>query len=632
MILSAPIKRGRSEVTVLGLAAVVSLCALTWALSHTYRGIIHDGRLYALQALVRIAPLSLGQDVFLKFGSQDRFTVFSPIYAAVVRLFGLEPAASALTLASQLAVLAGAWVLARRVLSASMALLGVAVLMAIPGDYGSDRIFTCIEAFLTPRMAAESLVLGSLAAALGARRILAVGLVVMAALLHPIMAMAGVCALLLLYLGLPKPLLTSALVIIAATGLILAAFLVPDGQWGRLDPAWLDLVANRSANLFIAHWQIDDWARLAVPLVTLIIGIYTLPFNRGRELCLVVAMTVVAGLILTLLACDWLHLTLFTQLQPWRLQWLGTVCAAVLLPEIVRLQWRSALAGRATAILLIAAWIFASNSYACAAALAALCSSGYSHRLKAREVRLVFWGAGGMLVIALLWRVASNLEFTDAHYMELRVPLWIRDATSFTHDGTLPVAIISLAVWLVRINRGRPVLVALSGLACAACAALLPYVWTSWTEREYTSERVAQFADFRAHIPPGADVFWPESPVAAWLLLDRPSYLSLMQTSGVVFSRQSALELDRRATALNPAVPRQYFMGWDNRGSNLNLSPQQLKRACGTGVFPFLVTARDLGIDPVAEVASASGPASKKIRLYRCPAPAAAQTLAAAAT
>ena len=50
----------------------------------------------------------------------------------------------------------------------------------------------------------------------------------------------------------------------------------------------------------------------------------------------------------------------------------------------------------------------------------------------------------------------------------------------------------------------------------------------------------------------------------------------------------------------------------------MTLSPQQLKQVCGTNAFEFLVTGAELGAEPVAAVPSASGPASKKIRLYRC--------------
>src|SRR5882762_6404002 len=109
----------------LSLAVVGLLVVATWALSHSYRGIFHDAGLYTLQALARLHPDSLAEDVFLKFGSQDGFTIFSPIYAAASRLLGVEFAAAVLTLLLQWALLAGAWVLARAVMPLSMTMLGV---------------------------------------------------------------------------------------------------------------------------------------------------------------------------------------------------------------------------------------------------------------------------------------------------------------------------------------------------------------------------------------------------------------------------------------------------------------------------------------------------------------------------
>jgi hypothetical protein len=147
---------------------------------------------------------------------------------------------------------------------------------------------------------------------------------------------------------------------------------------------------------------------------------------------------------------------------------------------------------------------------------------------------------------------------------------------------------------------------------------LLPQTWRSWRAREYPPTQIAQFAAMREHIPPGSNVFWPDSPVGIWMLLDRPSYLSVIQTSGMVFSRPSAQELDRRANALRSAVSPSLFMNWNTGGTGMNLSRQQLRQACATGEFEFLVTGADLGEEPVAAVPSATGSASKKIRLYRC--------------
>jgi len=592
----------------LGYVVVVVLCGITWMLSHSYRGIFHDAGLYTLQALAHLNPASLSQDVFLRFGSQDRFTVFGPLYAAVIRLLGPAAAASLLTLTLQLGLFAGAWTLARTVMPASWALLGVAVFIAIPGDYGADRVFTCVEQFLTPRMGAEALALGGVAAALCARRGLALMLIIAAALLHPIMAAAGAVALLCLYLAIPNPRRSLAIAVAAAALLVLVAYAMPQGPWGRFDDAWLSLVTNRSPYLFLSHWHWDDWGRVAVPVTTLLVGVAKLASGRARALCQAALLTAVGGLALTLLACDLLHLVVFTQLQPWRWLWLGVAASALLLPRILRTCWQAGTGGRTTAMLLVAAWIFAQGAFALAVALAAVASLALLRWLKPSEARWVLWGACGVLAIALAWRLATNLQFTDAHYIDIRIPLWLRRAMSFTHDGGAPLIVIAVAWWLVR--RTRWVGVSLfAAIAVLGGALLLPQTWQRWTAHDYTPQLIGQFAPWRNRIPSGAQVLWPESPVATWVLLDRPNFLSLIQTSGMVFSRDAAFEMQRRALALSPAISPQSFLAWD-ASMSLRLSAQQARLACQTGEFQFLVTAIDLGVAPL-DVA-------KGLRLYRC--------------
>jgi hypothetical protein len=336
-------------------------------------------------------------------------------------------------------------------------------------------------------------------------------------------------------------------------------------------------------------------------------------------LCQAALLTTAGGLVLTFIACDELHLILFTQLQPWRWQWLGTVTAALILPLILSTRWRLGVIGRSTVLLLAAAWIFGSNTYAMAAALAAVGSIALTRRLTPNEARWVFWGACGMLAIAVTWRVASNLEFTDAHYFDTDIPFWLRRAMSFAHDGSAPMAVVALAWWLANALRRRWGLIVLAVLAVAGCAAMLPETWAQWTARQYPPQRVAQFAPWRARIPPGTDVFWPGSPVAAWLLLDRPNYLSVLQTSGMVFSRNTAMELQRRAISLAGIVPPPAFLSWNGAGSNMELSVHQLQAACQLAAFEFLVTSADLGAAPVGIVPQKSSPSSRHLRLYRCP-------------
>ncbi len=591
-------------------ATLLLLCVLTWALSHPYRGLFHDAGLYTLQAMAHLHPGTLAHDVFLRFGSQDAFTVFSPFYAGVIQVLGVEPAAAVLALCFQLAVFAAAWLLARSVMPARMALLGVAVLVAVPGYYGADRVFTCIEPFLTPRMLAEALVLAGLAAMLRERRVLALALVVLAALVHPIIALAGIAALLCAYVAIPHP---RAALVAALVALGLAAFAL-----ARMDSSWLQLVDARSPYLFLQHWQLEDWARCGVMLATLIAGLDASLAAPVQRLCRVALITTLGGLALTWIACDQLHLVLATQLQPWRCQWLGTAVAAVLLPLIVVRGWQSGLAGRTRCAVLLAAWLFASNEFALQALVLLGVTSVLMGRLAPARARWVFYGACLLLALAAAWRLASDLQFSEAYYLEPGVPLWIRQAMSLVHDGSVPAAIAAGLVWLGTRRCARGVWIVLAASGAAACISVAPLTWRSWSAREFPPQRFAQFAPLRAALPPDAEVLFPESPIATWLLLERPSYLSVIQTSGLVFSRAAAFEFARRAAALDPALPAQVFMGWNSGGTVLNPSLAQLRQTCALGAVEYLVTGADLGWPALAAVQRDSASAHAPLRLYHC--------------
>jgi hypothetical protein len=186
-----------------------------------------------------------------------------------------------------------------------------------------------------------------------------------------------------------------------------------------------------------------------------------------------------------------------------------------------------------------------------------------------------------------------------------------------THDGAVPSALLALAWWLSRRPAARPALVALVVFAGAGCAALTPPAWRGWTAREFPPATVAQFAEFRRRIPPHAQVFWPDSPLGVWLLLDRASYLSVTQTSGLVFSREAAREFARRAQALRGAIAPGAFMRWDAAELAPRPSAAGLEDACRTGVFEFLVTRETLTVGPVA-LAAYPAAAPHPLRLYRC--------------
>jgi hypothetical protein len=579
-------------------------------LVHPYEGIFHDANLYTLQALARLHPESLTQDVFLHFGSQDRFTLFSPLYAAAIRLLGVDHAAALLTWLSQLLLIGAAGWLARSLMPALLAWLGVALVIALPGDYGPDRIFACIEPFLTPRMGAEACTLAAVAAAFSGRRVWCLALLAAALLLHPVMGAAGVAVVFAAFVALPRPAWAAVLVKLGGIWLLLSAYALPAGEWGRLDADWFNLASQRSPYLFLSYWRLEDWSRAGIVLITLLAGSITLDSldSKARLLCRAAALTLIGGLVLTGLACDTWHLALFTQMQPWRWQWLAALAAALTLPLIFFRSWHSGTAGRITALLLLAGWVFGPGEVAIVASLCALLSLTFG-RLSSPELRLIFWGSCAMLGLALLWRVAANLEFTDVHYMDAALPLWLRRARSFAHDGIAPAVVIGVAAWIL--ERPRPAgSWACAAFAVAAIGILLPSTWQAWNAAEFPQLEIERFAAWRQVIPNGEDVFWGESPLSSWVLLNRPNYISGLQTSGMIFSRAAALELQRRARTLSASIGLPTFLSWNGAGAHLSLSPAELQGICRVGAFAYLVTGADLGMQPVAEL--------DKLKLYRC--------------
>lgn len=602
-----------------GLVVVLALCVATWALAHGYEGIRHDANLYTLQALARLSVGHLDNDVFLHFGSQDQYTIFGWLYALAIRGVGPEPAAAILTLASQLALILSSALLLHRVApNRTLTLLGIAVLIAIPGFYGAGKIFRCIEPFVTPRMGAEALVVAGLSAAWNERPRVAWVLVVAGMLVHPVMAAAGLVALGFLYVGSRKPRLTLCLIGGGTLLLVAGPSFLPVGRWGTFDPDWLAAVRQRNPYVFLANWSLDDWGRTAVPLAILAAGAVFPADRRARLLCQVTLCTALFGILLTLVACDTSKLVLFTQLQPWRWQWLAVVIAALLAPRIAADGWPRSYAAKVTLVLLLAAWLFGSGEFALVTSLVAVATLALEKYSNRREWRLLVLGAGAFAILALVSRIASNLLFLEVHFADSRIPLWIRELTALAGDGTIPVALVWLATWLTHQARGRAPLVILGVLAAGICVALFPDARRRWTRQQFPPGLSAGFASWRALIPAGSNVFWSEAPLNSWVLLDRPSYISVAQTSGMLLSRASAMELRRRAEALSAVVPPQAYLSFTGDGAGIGPSPVQLNRACETGEFEFLITGARLPWRPVAQLPREIWHSAGGLRLYRC--------------
>ncbi len=596
----------------------VGLFALAfWMLQDPYDGLIHDGVLYAFSALARLHPGSLGHDVMLTLGTQDKYTVFSPIAAAVLATFGLEHGAALLTCVMFAAFLTCCWVLARRVMSVELAVLALGLIIVLPSEYGSGYLFAYVEPFMTPRPAAEAMVLAAIAAALGGRYALCAICMLGGLLLHGIMAAAGIAFLIVMYLGLRRPLLTLALALCGFAALTVAAFVVPFGPLSRLDPWWLNVLRTRLSYLFPSLWHWKDWSHAAIPFAVLAVGmIASREQPLMRRVCTAAAITGFAGTVLSTVGSDLLHITVIAQAQTWRWLWLTNALAVLLLVPIGASCWKSGYAGRTTLILLAAGWVAIDEPFAVLPASLAVLSAAAGARIRQEQTaRLIFLGACAILLLSFVAFCGSVLAVTaqlhkippDSTLYTSPFLLALRPVRAWASGGVLTAAVLIGVSWLSYRSSSPASTIALSVVGAVLCLAVLPLAWHAWSRVTFTESVRNDFAGWRAQMPEDAQVLWVDSTTAPWFALGRPSYWSLQQMAGLVFSRPLTAELDRREKLLTR--PR----------TRAESSVPVLDYTCTINpALDYVVSPRDLGRTPFAPVSIDTDSTKYRLLLYRC--------------
>jgi hypothetical protein len=614
----------------LGLIGLGLCVPLIWMLQHPYLGLVHDSCLYTLLALARLHP-ALSSDFFLKFGSQDTYTIFSPMFATAIRLLDLEPTAALGTLLSQAVFFWGAWLLARRVMSKEHALLALGLLAALPAVYGPQAMFAYIEGFLTPRQMAAGFALIGVAAFIDSRWLSGTAWLLAAMLLHPIMGVAGVAMVTMLYAVIPHPRLGPALLAGAFAVALAICWTTTSGPFTRLDPVWLHDINIGSSYLFVLSWSCADWLR-AVPAATvLVVGLLTSRKPLVRNLCGAALATGCCGVLLTAVFCDLLRVQLFVEMQTWRWLWLGQVAAVVLLPAIMVECWGAGAATRPVTLILASVWIIGEDPLVLGVALLTVGCAAFAHPLARapRKARLILIGACAVLAIALAMNFAPKLTLEPKFTLEpVLAPApgpivpWTE---AWTKDGILYAIALSAAHWLVR-QRPLPAFnVAVALGAALACAYFATPSWKTWSASYYNRTLFAALAPWRAAMRPEAEVIWPAIPVGAWYLLERPSYWSLHQAAGDIFSRSKAMESHRRGLSLLAAS------GGVAAGSTASsadsgipgiatekLTARGLVRACADPQLQFVVSWVVLGTTTFAPVTPDSSRPKHQLHLYRC--------------
>jgi hypothetical protein len=313
------------------LAALLALNAV----ARPYAGFYHDARLYSAQVLNQADPGCYADDLFFRYGSQDQLSVFSRLVAPLASSLGIEVTFFALFLVLNALFF---FALQRFVLAlvddAAIGVLALVFMAVTPLAFSGLSILQVQEPFLTPRPLANALVLFGLERLLRHQYVTAVGLVILALPVHPIMALGGLLVwLAFLAFTLLRPFVAIGLVAatsLAGLGVILYE---PLGVrlFGTMDSDWREMVRAATIFNFPLEWYGSDWLNQAVSFAVLLGAAFGLPGLDGkrRRFALALALVGVAGLTGTFVGSLGPYALLF-QGQPSRVLWILKVTQVAL--------------------------------------------------------------------------------------------------------------------------------------------------------------------------------------------------------------------------------------------------------------------------------------------------------------
>lgn len=528
------------------------LIALTlWVLCHPYRGIVHDNRIYALLAFNYLDPVTFARDVFLRHGSQDSFTLFSPLYAGAITLLGLDWSTKLLVVLGQAVWVLGAFALVRRIMAPPFSWLALLFLAAYPPFYGGNSVFAVGEGFLSPRLYAEAMGLFAIAAFLGSRYWLAVILIALGGVLHPLMIAAPAGVILVLAVLRNRPWWTAALVVAAGTLVVVSAMaaihLSGSSLLAGIDPEWRSIISNRTGQLLIANWTLGNWLTIACDVM--LVGLACLSATpKVRQLLVTVLAIGLASIVTSFVAFDLLGDVITGKVQIWRALWLLHVMAPVGLALVVQdIAVRTT--GEDRRILLLLALSFPVITWLChdAGLLpfgvsilillgAVYVRSGRGPLVNSRRDRILILAGMAVLLAIILTQavVSSQAEFSV-----------MQSSTSEVLASILVGALLAVG-GLLALNglpRGRKLLAGIALLALAG--GLLQWdIRGPWRRYMDSSPDIAQ--QLSSPLAPGELVYWPTDVMAMWGALGNPSFFSEIQGAGAIFNRDTALTFQRR--------------------------------------------------------------------------------------
>lgn len=523
-----------------------------------YHGIRHDSVLYLGQALLRWQPEQFSTDLFFAYGGQTDYTVFPWVMAWLLQRFTAAELFLALTLLGLFLFLAASYALLRQLMTSEYRLVALLALLILPSGYGGRYVFSYAEPFFSARSMAEPLVLFSLAAWLANRHLLSVLLGVCAFALHPLQALI-------------LPLLAYAAAIwkdrrwLHLIWLALPFFFIGDTNTGlavidrifaRYDSEWHGWISKVNAQTLLYEWQYPAWAFW---LTDLFLGWLIIQRATGalRDVARFALLATILGMLATLVLTDMSWNVLATGLQLWRAQWLLHWLAMASVPWLLILEYRDT--GKITprwALLLAIVAVGMPLMSTGMASLAVLFMiplyltwhraekniGGSTRRLLAvfpYVLMALILMRYGLSILATLEKTGRAREAVRPEFLLFSYPM-------------ICSSLLAGGLWLWRRFPSA------RSLLTAFLAVLVFHAAWEWDRRSTWTRYIesAQYSldRFGVTLETAAQVFWEGELLAPWLVLNRPSFFNGHQSAGILFSRATAAEVNRRHERMQPYI------------------------------------------------------------------------------
>ena len=578
---------------------------LVFVLSRPYRGIIQDAHIYMGRALADLDPAGVGRDLMFVHDGQFGFSLFRLVADAMVWGLGLALAAKSLAFLAALAWFFGIFAFAGQFAKGATVWVAVIFTALLPNSYGASYPLGFAELNAIPRPFAEALVLAGLAAFAASRSGIALLFIAAAALLHPIMALAGVAAVLAV-LGWEDKRWFRLFALGAALSLLASWLGVPvlDRLFEVVDLALKSLHESRSPFLFPSQWPVESFPPLIVQTATLAIAAHA---QQGRHRVILAAILVagLGGIAMAAMFGDWLSSLLIVQAQPWRMAWLMAVSGAMAFGICSVNLWREGPSARVVLAVLVLCWSFETQlEVAAPAAILALLlrfrAAHFAPWFTPRRVATVWTFTLG---VSAIWQLRL---YAYLWHFAMAAPAGYGNPELVLMRGLLVLPLCALTVFFaIAKPRINPFLM---GAGVAVLLAVALALWDHrtpaqrWMEESHPPPDIAALLDRH----PG-EVLWIDGLAETWFVLGRPQWASPLQGGPIIFSNVLAAEWRRRMQLLMDMrlADQKSFAPWSEplSANRARLSQAGVRRLCERADAPaWIVAPLEQGTPPAPGV------------------------------